>query len=369
MCYNHFMENQEELRCIGCGAIIQSENPEALGYVPKATLDKEGITVYCQRCFRLRNYNEIAPASLSDDDFRRILLGIADKDALVVNVIDVFDLNGSMISGLSRYVGKNNLFLVANKRDILPKSVNDVKLTEWIKKQAKASGIKAKDILVMSAKREYDVYTLLELIETYRRGRDVYIVGVTNVGKSTLVNAMIEHQLGLSDVVTTSRFPGTTLDKIEIPLDDECVLIDTPGIIRKGQMAHYLDPKDLSLISPKKEIKPKTFQLDPGQTLFFGGLARFDLIKSEKQGVTTYFDNELEIQRTKLSGADDFYERHAGGLLKPSVPEKLVRKEFTVKDKSDLVVAGLGWVCVPQKATVAVWAPAGVDVLIRKALI
>jgi ribosome biogenesis GTPase YqeH len=363
------MENQELLRCIGCGAIIQSKDPNALGYVPQSTLDKEDITVYCQRCFRLRNYNEIAPASLSDDDFRRILMGIADKDALVVNVVDVFDLNGSMISGLSRYIGKNNLFVVANKRDILPKSVNDVRLTEWIKKQAKANGIKAKDIFVMSAKREYDVYTLLELIETYRRGRDVYIVGVTNVGKSTLVNAMIKHQLGLSDVVTTSRFPGTTLDKIEIPLDEDTLLIDTPGIIRKGQMAHYLKPEDLKFVSPKKEIKPKTYQLDAEQTLFIGGVARFDLVKSEKQGVTTYFDNELDIHRTKLENADAFFEKHAGELLKPSVDAPLIRKEFAVKDKSDIVVSGLGWVCVPQKSTVAIWAPKGVDVLIRRALV
>ncbi|MDR2976131.1 MAG: ribosome biogenesis GTPase YqeH [Streptococcaceae bacterium] len=363
------MENQEKLRCIGCGAIIQSKDPQLLGYVPQKTLDKEGITVYCQRCFRLRHYNEIAPAPLTNDDFRRILMDIADKDALVVNVIDIFDVSGSMIPGLSRYVGKNNLFLVANKRDILPKSVNDVRLTDWLKKQAKANGIKPKDILVMSANREYDVYTLLELIETYRHGRDVYIVGVTNVGKSTLVNAMIKHQLGLSDVVTTSRFPGTTLDRIEIPLDDECVLIDTPGIILKGQMAHHLNPEDLKFVSPKKEIKPKTFQLNSGQTLFIGGLARFDLIKSSKQGLTTYFDNELDIHRTKLENADEFFERHAGEILKPTAKGRLVRKEFSVKDKSDLVISGLGWVCVPEKATVAVWAPEGVDVLIRKALI
>lgn len=43
---------------------------------------------------------------------------------------------------------------------------------------------------------------------------------------------------------------------IEIPLDDEKALIDTPGIINHHQMAHYVDKRDFKVIMPKKEIKP-----------------------------------------------------------------------------------------------------------------
>ena len=66
----------EALHCIGCGAQIQTENPSELGYTPKSALEK-GIAndeVYCQRCFRLRHYNEIQDVSLTDDDFLRIRL-------------------------------------------------------------------------------------------------------------------------------------------------------------------------------------------------------------------------------------------------------------------------------------------------------
>ena len=61
-------------------------------------------------------------------------------------------------------------------------------------------------------------------------------------------------------------------------LDDGKALIDSPGIINHHQMAHFVDKRDLKIITPKKEIKPKVFQLNEGQTLFFGGLARFDYI-------------------------------------------------------------------------------------------
>ena len=80
-------------------------------------------------------------------------------------------------------------------------------------------------------------------------------------------------------MITTSHFPGTTLDMIEIPLDDDKALYDTPGIINHHQMAHYLDPTELKFITPKKEIKPKVFQLNSEQTLFLGGLSRLTLSK------------------------------------------------------------------------------------------
>ena len=188
---------------------------------------------------------------------------------------------------------------------------------------------------------------------------------MTNVGKSTLINAIIKEITGDKDIITTSRFPGTTLDKIEIPLDDGTYIFDTPGIIHRHQMAHYLSAKDLKYVSPKKEIKPKTYQLNAGQTLFLGGLGRFDFIDGNKQGFTAFFDNNLKLHRTKLEGADAFYDL-------ADFP-KLVRHEFTVKDKTDIVFSGLGWIRVQGKADqptiVAAWAPEGVGVVVRKAII
>jgi len=204
---------------------------------------------------------------------------------------------------------------------------------------------------------------------------DGEVVGVTNVGKSTLINAIIQEITGDKDIITTSRFPGTTLDKIEIPLADGSHIYDTPGIIHRHQMAHYLSAKNLKYVSPKKEIKPKTYQLNPEQTLFLGGLGRFDFVAGDKQGFTAYFDNELKLHRTKLEGASDFYDKHVGSLLVPPVGKEkeefpaLVKHEFTIKDKTDIVFSGLGWIRVNDRAKVAAWAPKGVDVVLRKAII
>ena len=52
----------EELLCIGCGATIQTEDKDKLGYTPQSALEKglETGELYCQRCYRLRHYNEIS---------------------------------------------------------------------------------------------------------------------------------------------------------------------------------------------------------------------------------------------------------------------------------------------------------------------
>ncbi|CAI2660333.1 ribosome biogenesis GTPase YqeH [Apilactobacillus apinorum] len=368
----------EELRCIGCGAVIQTDDPQGLGFTPNSALEKGKETgeIYCQRCFRLRHYNEISPVSLTDDDFLRLLNQIRDADALIVYLVDVFDFNGSLIPGLHRFVGDNPIMLVGNKADLLPNSLKRTKLKDWLRQRANEAGIRPIDVELVSAKTNESVDDLLDNINKLREDRDVYVVGVTNVGKSTLINQIIRQNTGIKELITTSRFPGTTLDKITIDLEDGHELVDTPGIIHKEQMAHYLNGKDLKIVQPQKPIKPKVYQLNPAQTLFFGGVARFDYVQGDKKhGFTVYVENTLLIHRTKLENADAFYEKHFGELLTPPSPEsiedfpELVRFEFKTNQKSDLVFEGLGWITVPADVVVAGWAPKGVAVLIRKAMI
>src|SRR5699024_11586040 len=126
---------EEVLRCIGCGVPIQSDDPEKIGYVPASQLKKEEII--CQRCFRLKHYNEVQDVSLTDQDFLNILNGLSKTDSLIVKMVDIFDFNGSWLPGLHRFVGNNPILLIGNKADLLPKSVNRNRLIAWMKKQAK----------------------------------------------------------------------------------------------------------------------------------------------------------------------------------------------------------------------------------------
>lgn len=369
------LSNHQDLVCIGCGVKVQTENPKDLGYAPKSALEKE--TIICQRCFKLKHYNEVQDVSLTDDDFLKILNKVGETDSLIVKIVDIFDFNGSWLPGLHRFVGNNDVLLIGNKVDLLPKSVKHPKLINWMKKSAKELGLHPVDVLLVSAEKGKYISEAAEAIERYRRGRDVYVVGCTNVGKSTFINRLIKQVSGEEDIITTSHFPGTTLDMIEIPLDDGHALFDTPGIINHHQMAHFVDSRDFKLIMPKKEIKPKVYQLNEGQTLFFGGLARLDYEAGGRRSLTCHISNELQIHRTKLEKADELYKNHVGEMLTPPRHEqletfpKLVPYEFSLKEpKMDIVFSGLGWVTINEPgAKIVAYVPKGVNVIVRKSLI
>ena len=370
-----------KIYCIGCGAEIQSENQNKQGYLPKSVVEKsiEENNLVCKRCFRLKNYNEVSDVELGAEDFYKLIKTLSKKDGLIVKVVDIFDFSGSWIEDVIDIVGNNkDIVLVANKLDLLPKSVKQNKIKQWLFKMLKAKGIKVKDVLLISAIKNHGIEEAAARIDELRNGKDVYIIGATNVGKSTFINKLIELTTGDKNVITTSHFPGTTLGMIEIPLDRATSIYDTPGIILDYDIAHYLDAKSLKLVMPKKEIKARVFQLNAEQSLFFGGMARVDFVKGERQSFTLYASNLVDIHRTKLSNADALFEKHLGTLLKPpfedniSIFKNQVKKNFKIEDrKIDIVISGLGWITVNSDSgcEIDIYVPEEIEVFVRESII
>ena len=370
-----------KIYCIGCGAEIQSENQNKQGYLPKSVVEKsiDENNLVCKRCFRLKNYNEVSDVELGAEDFYKLIKTLSKKDGLIVKVVDIFDFSGSWIEDVIDIVGNNkDIVLVANKLDLLPKSVKQNKIKQWLFKMLKAKGIKVKDVLLISAIKNHGIEEAAARIDELRNGKDVYIIGATNVGKSTFINKLIELTTGDKNVITTSHFPGTTLGMIEIPLDRATRIYDTPGIILDYDIAHYLDAKSLKLVMPKKEIKARVFQLNPEQSLFFGGMARVDFVKGERQSFTLYASNLVDIHRTKLSNADALFEKHLGTLLKPpfedniSIFKNQVKKNFKIDDrKIDIVISGLGWITVNSDSgcEIDIYVPEEIEVFVRESII
>lgn len=369
--------NSEATRCSGCGVALQTEHADRLGYVPEKALER--TPVICQRCFRIKNYNEVSSATLNQDDFLRLLNHVGETKSLVVNIVDIFDFEGSMIAGLSRFVGNNPVILAVNKIDLLPKVTNYNRIINWVQRQAKEAGLKVVETVLCSAKKNMGFERVIEALDEHRDGRDIYVVGATNVGKSTLINRLIRDYSDLDAELTTSQYPGTTLDLVRIPLDDGASIIDTPGIVYTHRLTELVSKKDLMKLMPDKPVKPLIFQLNERQTVFFGSLARFDFVQGERQSFTFYVSNAIPAHRTKLEKADQLYEEHKGELLAPPVLEelddlpKLVKHAVRIpKGKiSDISISGLGWVKVNSEvgADVVIHVPKGVKVAVREPLI
>ena len=376
------MQVNEDIKCSGCGVLIQTENKDKEGYVPLHVVEAhdENEPIYCQRCFRIRNYQEHASNDLPSEDYIKVISQINTKDSLIVLIVDIFDFSGSFLPNIKRLTGQNDVILAANKVDLLPSSVNRDKILAWVNELCKDEGLQVLDSILISSKKNIYIDELLELIKKYKKNRDVYIVGSSNVGKSKLVNQIIRRLSGVEkDVLTVSYAPNTTLNFVGFPLEDGTTIYDTPGVLNKHQYLRYLTKTSLKQAIPQKEIKAQVYQLDPEQTLFIGGLARFDFLSGDKCGksnVVLYFSNNLSIHRTKLENADRLFEEKRYTLLSPPYSPKeelprFVKTEFHMREtgKYDIVISGLGFISVRAPFHIIVQAPVMVGVYLRKAII
>ena len=203
-------------RCKGCGVLLQHETPAKVGYTPKSDAD------YCQRCFRITHYDDVVISMKTGIDPDLVLHQIAELDALILWVVDLFDFEANLIAGIHRHLPNKDLIMIASKRDLLPDTLGDEKLGQFILERCKENGIQLQGLVVCGdlVKHAYadDNASLDEVrnaIRQYRNGRDVVIMGMANAGKSTLLNALLGNR-----TLTTSRYPGTTLDMIQMDMGD-----------------------------------------------------------------------------------------------------------------------------------------------------
>lgn len=378
-----FREASSEIRrCYGCGAALQTEHEDRPGYVPASALEsarEKGEEVLCRRCFRIKHYNDAVTVTVDRDAYLRLLAGIAGTDSLVVHIVDLFDFEGSVISGLHRFVGRNPVLLVANKVDLLPRVTNRERLLGWVRRQAKEQGLTIADAVLCSARRNEGIAELAEAIARLGGPRDVHVVGATNVGKSALINRLIAAYGDWERELTVSRYPGTTLDAVRIPLRDGRAIIDTPGIVYPYRLSEIVPRRALGALLPDKPFHPLTYQLNEGQTLFFGGLVRFDFVAGERQSFTAYVSRAMKVHRTKRERADELYAAQRGKLLAPPAEEDLdslpplVRHQLRIgsDQRRDVFVSGLGWIKANSTAgaLVEVYAPQGVKVGLREVML
>ena len=367
------------LRCSGCGALIQSEDQNKAGYINKEVLKKrKDSDFYCKRCFELKHYNKNTVLEIENDDYFSNLEQIKKDKGLIVYIVDLLDLDGTIIESINELFKSENILLVVNKVDLFLDSLNRNKILQYVRKYLKDKNIKVKDAFLMSSFEEEDINSLIEKIKEYKnKKQNVYFVGMTNVGKSTILNKIINKYTGINDLITVSNNVNTTLSNIYIPFDDDSFLVDTPGIVNRKSLIYYLDKESYEYISPKKFIKPKTFQLNEKQSLFISGFLRIDFIEGERSSFITNFNNNLLIHRTKLENADEFYLNHADDILNyPTLKERenlgaLKSKviTFDLDKKIDISIFGLGFISIYGSGKLKITSFENVKWTVREALV
>lgn len=323
-------------KCIGCGAILQNEYPLKEGYV------KDLSKNLCERCFKIRHYNEYKYIDNDNNYYLDIIKKIEKTNDLVVLVTDFLNT-----SALEEIDIKNPVILVLGKRDLIPRHLDENKLINNIKTR-----LNVVSKVVVCSKNNYNLDLLYSMINKYKKSKNVYVVGYTNAGKSTLINQIIKNYSDSDNTITTSVLPSTTLDLIDVKISEDLTIIDTPGLLDSGSVIFNVEGKLLSKILPKKELKPSVIQVKKDQIIIVDNLFRIDV----KCGTNLifYISNELKVDR--------FYKD-------TSKLKDLDKYKINIKDNSDLVIKGLGFIKFTKSSCITLYLDKGVKYIVRASII
>ena len=335
--------NQEKY-CKGCGVLLQDQNILQEGYT--TTLEND----LCQRCFRMKNYGEYQIIVKSNDEYLKILKEVGKTKDLVLYVTDLLNLEKNIEE--IRNIIPNKMLLVLNKKDILPKSVKEKKLISYLEQK----NIYFEEVIVISVNKNYNIDYLLKRIKYFQTSKNVYVVGHTNAGKSTLINKMIENYSDQDTYLTMSPLPSTTLNTVQIELNDYLTLIDTPGLVDSGSILNHISSEMVKKVSPKKEIKPRTYQLRKNQSLIIEDFLRIDYVEGEKNSFTIFISNDLKVKRLLNT-------KNHNDLL------QLSKITYEMKYDEDLVINGLGFIKIMNRGVIDLYIDKSVETFTRKSLI
>lgn len=224
-----------DVPCSGCGALLHCKDSSIPGYVPSELFvglrAKQLKTINCQRCHFLVNYNTAINVQVKPEDYINIVSTIKDKFALAIVLVDLLDFPCSIFNGLNELLGpKRPIFIVGNKVDLIPRDHPNYlnHITKCLTNEAVKMGFDPKHIKgvsLISAKTGYGVEDLItKLYHTWQYKGDVYLIGCTNVGKSSLFNALLASdycKVEATDLIkraTACPWPGTTLRMLKFPI-------------------------------------------------------------------------------------------------------------------------------------------------------
>lgn len=261
-------------RCIGCGAVLQNTDKRKNGYTPK--LENK----YCMRCFRLTNYNDLTE-TITEKDNEKIIATINKNSYYGFFLIDATNITKEAVNIYQSIKTRKSLLLT--KIDLLP---NNISVNNYINKFKNIYNIK-EEVYPLSSVKKVNTSKILKIMDGLNLNK-AYILGCTNAGKSTLINAMLNKA-----TITTSRIPNTTLDFINMYIDDK-VLTDTPGFVTTTT-PFITDKKYYKKIDYKERIKPITYQTKEETNVVLENIYR--LSNFGINSVTTYFNNNIEIKR------------------------------------------------------------------------
>lgn len=356
-----------EKSCQGCGASIQSTEPQNFGFVPEHLLNKDELL--CQRCFRINHYgrNEIGPIAASDA-LESIRAGASWASGVCL-VVDLLDFEAGLPAPLLGLLRGKEVVLAVNKVDLIPSTTPLKELGRWVRERLDYYGLPRVTVVLVSAANGYGFPALADLLLTL--GKRVLFVGITNVGKSSVLQRLLQMRIGGGTrkriEPTISPYPGTTVNVSRWSCPGGLILADSPGFIPYGRISDMVTPERALEVIPHKKLSSHLYPVQAGEAVLIKGLCAAECLSSNGQGLLLGFTGSgVHWQKSSGKQLDKWLDRGNEQAQIKEWEEHLVQ----IAPGEDLSISGLGWVSARKSPyELRVHLPVGADFTIRPNLI
>lgn len=230
------------IRCNSCQAKLQCCDTGLEGYLPKELLSAltntrvghQRVDPKCQRCKFAETYGASLNADVEKDEFVKMMKHLKTLPAsIAIYLVDLTDFPAGIYPDIGSLIGlKHRLIVVGNKLDLLPydglhmidRVTSSVRANLWRLRPNEAN-LNLTDVMVLSARTGFGVDSLVSrILALCPNPRDVYIIGCSNSGKSTLFNALLQSDLSqakdfdLLSRVSKYNYPNTDLSLLRFPV-------------------------------------------------------------------------------------------------------------------------------------------------------
>lgn len=338
---NKTIVNYYNKKCLGCGQYF-SKDINNSAYV----INPNDKTKFCKRCFQLKHYKKIDNSNVSNEMIISQLKEIDFKDNRIIMVVDLFDIINSIIEPLKKC---NDLIIVVNKLSCLPNQFNSFVTLNKLKEIFLENDVNFKNIILYDSVQKKNIKKIMdEIIIATSKKKKVYVVGKTNSGKSSLINALLKFNK-LDQNLSVSPFPNTTISLSKVKIDRHTI-IDTPGFVNETSMLSNIDNKYIERIHNSKKFVSKTFLLKDENQAFV--IEKLFYIKPNKitnnSSITFYNLNSIKIHRTKKCNIENILNNKELDMISYSENIKFEEKEYKLDNskKYNIFVNGISLVSI-----------------------
>ncbi|CAH8498918.1 unnamed protein product [Schistosoma turkestanicum] len=234
--------------CSGCGSPLHSKAAGYPGFIPATeykniisdtgrssrSKSRKPIFNLCVRCNLLQKHIEASKETVNESCFFTKVIQEIQKydDAVVIIIADVVNLPHSLIPELHTELKGKRYILVGNKADQLPGDGPNF-LERWRSVLLEAAISRSKipeesinNIFLVSALTGYGIPEMIDFLlsKRFHSKSPIYLIGSTNVGKSSLFNRLLLSDLCKSEAkesihrAVISTWPGTTSGLLSFPV-------------------------------------------------------------------------------------------------------------------------------------------------------